>query len=41
LTATGHHPSLIGLCGREEKAEATLTFDRRAASCPLFRMVGA
>jgi predicted nucleic-acid-binding protein len=32
---------LIGLCGREQKAEATLTFDRRAASCPLFRMVGA
>lgn len=32
---------LIGLCGRDEKAVATYTFDRRAASCPLFRLVGA
>ncbi len=31
---------LIGLCGRDEKAAATCTFDRRAASCPLFRLVG-
>jgi predicted nucleic-acid-binding protein len=31
---------LIGLCGRAEKAEATFTFDRRAASSPLFRLLG-
>jgi predicted nucleic-acid-binding protein len=32
---------LIGLCGRAERATATCTFDRRAASCPLFRLVDA
>jgi predicted nucleic-acid-binding protein len=30
---------LIGLCGRAEKAEATFTFDRRAATSPLFSLV--
>jgi predicted nucleic-acid-binding protein len=30
---------LIAICGREEKAETTYTFDRRAASCPLFQLV--
>lgn len=30
---------LIGLSGREEKAETTYTFDRRAAGSSLFRMV--
>ena len=30
---------LIGLIGREEKAEATYTFDRRATSSPLFKLV--
>jgi predicted nucleic-acid-binding protein len=32
---------LIGLCGREEKADTTFTFDRRAASSPLFSLVEA
>jgi predicted nucleic-acid-binding protein len=32
---------VIGLCGRDEKAEATYTFDRRAAGCALFRLVDA
>lgn len=32
---------LVGLCGREEKAEVTWTFDRRAAGCPLFKVVGS
>lgn len=30
---------LIGLIGRDEKAEATYTFDRRATRNPLFRLV--
>lgn len=30
---------VIGLCGRQEKAEATCTFDRRAAKSPLFRLL--
>lgn len=30
---------LIGLCGREEKAEVTLTFDRRTAGSPLFKVL--
>jgi len=30
---------VIGLCGREEKAEATWTFDRRAAGSPLFKVL--
>lgn len=30
---------LVGLCGRNEKAEATCTFDRVAAESPLFRLV--
>lgn len=32
---------LIGLCGREQKATVTCTFDRRAATSPLFRLVAA
>ncbi len=32
---------LIGLIGRAEKVDVTFTFDRRAASSPLFRLVGA
>jgi predicted nucleic-acid-binding protein len=32
---------VIGLCGREGKAAATCTFDRRAATSPLFRLVAA
>jgi hypothetical protein len=32
---------VIGLCGREEKATVTCTFDRRAAKSPLFRLVAA
>jgi len=31
---------VIGLCGRDEKAAVTWTFDRRAAASPLFRLVG-
>ena len=30
---------VIGLSGRQQKAEATWTFDRRAAKSPLFRIV--
>jgi predicted nucleic-acid-binding protein len=30
---------VLGLCGREEKASATCTFDRQAARSPLFRQV--
>jgi len=30
---------VIGLCGRDEKAAVTVTFDRRAAASPLFRLV--
>lgn len=30
---------LIGFCGRTEQAEATCTFDRRAATSPLFRLL--
>ncbi len=32
---------VIGLCGRHEKASVTCTFDRRAATSPLFRLVAA
>jgi predicted nucleic-acid-binding protein len=32
---------VIGLSGREEKAVATYTFDRRAAGSALFRLVKA
>ena len=32
---------LIALCGREQKAEATWTFDVRTADCPLFRVLEA
>lgn len=32
---------VIGLCGRQEKAAVTCTFDRRAATSPLFRLVAA
>jgi predicted nucleic-acid-binding protein len=30
---------LIGLCGRDEGAEATFTLDRRTAGCELFRQL--
>ena len=30
---------VIGLCGKEETAEATWTFDRRAAGSPLFKVL--
>jgi len=30
---------MIGLCGREEKAEATWTFDRRTAGSTLFKVL--
>ena len=30
---------MIGLANRERKAEATYTFDRRAAGCVLFKIV--
>ena len=30
---------VIGLSGREEKATATCTFDRRTSGCDLFRLV--
>ena len=30
---------VIGLCGKEEKAEVTWTFDRRAAGSPLFKVL--
>jgi predicted nucleic-acid-binding protein len=30
---------VIGLCGRQEKATVTCTFDRRAATSPLFRLI--
>ena len=32
---------VIGLCGKEEKAESTWTFDRRAAGSPLFKVLSA
>ncbi len=32
---------VIGLCGRQEKATVTCTFDRRAATSPLFRLLTA
>jgi predicted nucleic-acid-binding protein len=32
---------VIGLCGRHEQATVTCTFDRRAATSPLFRLVPA
>jgi predicted nucleic-acid-binding protein len=32
---------VIGLCGRQQKAAVTWTFDRRAATSPLFRLVAA
>ncbi|MCX7013306.1 MAG: type II toxin-antitoxin system VapC family toxin [Candidatus Sumerlaeota bacterium] len=32
---------VIGLCGRNEKADATCTFDRRAADCALFRVLNS
>jgi predicted nucleic-acid-binding protein len=32
---------VIGLSGRNEGAESTCTFDRRAAKSPLFRLVSA
>ena len=30
---------LVGLCGREGKAGATYTFDRKTANCPLFQIL--
>ncbi len=32
---------VIGLCNREEKADITCTFDRRAKGCGLFQVLGA
>jgi predicted nucleic-acid-binding protein len=32
---------VIGLCGKEENADATWTFDRRAAGSPLFKVLPA
>ena len=32
---------VIGLCGRDEKAEGTWTFDRRTVGSPLFKQLPA
>lgn len=37
----GYADYVIGLCGKEEKAEATWTFDRHAAGSSLFKVLPA
>ncbi len=38
--AAGFADVVIGLCGREEGAESTWTFDRKAAGTGLFKVIG-
>lgn len=38
--SAGFADFVIGLCGREEGAESTWTFDRKAAGTGLFTVIG-